>query len=133
MSHGPSTLGIMITSSLSPISRTSWVRSSSTYGEASSLTRVHRAVSPRSISRPTLISPARAASFFSSGTASSRLPSRMSTFGARSGALSTIFGFEKSMKWIIRDGLNGISRAGSGASIARGLKKSRGLRKAGLL
>ncbi len=37
------------------------------------------------------------------------------------------------MKWIIRDGLNGISRAGSGASIARGLKKSRGLRKSGLL
>ena len=35
------------------------------------------------------------------------------------------------MKWIIRDGLNGISRAGSGASIARGLKKSRGLRKSG--
>ena len=33
------------------------------------------------------------------------------------------------MKWIIREGLNGISRAGSGASIARGLKKSRGLRK----
>ena len=55
----------------------------------------------------------------------------MSTFGARSGALSTIFGFEKSMKWIIREGLNGISRAGSGASIARGLKKSRGLRKGG--
>ena len=53
--------------------------------------------------------------------------------GARSGVFSTIFGFEKSMKWIIRDGLNGISRAGSGASIARGLKKSRGLRKAGLL
>ena len=37
------------------------------------------------------------------------------------------------MKWIIRDGLNGISRAGSGASIARGLKKSRGLRKSSLL
>ena len=36
--------------------------SSRKYGEASSLTRVHSAVSPRSISRPTLISPARAAS-----------------------------------------------------------------------
>ena len=57
----------------------------------------------------------------------------MSTFGARSGVFATIFSFEKSMKWIIRDGLNGISRAGSGASIARGLKKSRGLRKSGLL
>ncbi len=52
----------------------------------------------------------------------------MSTFGAMSGIFSTIFSFEKSRKWIIRDGLNGISRAGSGASIARGLKKSRGLR-----
>src|SRR5580698_5839761 len=132
MSHGPSTFGIMITSSLSPISATSCVMSSRKYGDASSFTRVHNAVSPRSISRPTLIRPARAASFFSSGTASSRLPSRMSTLGARSGVFSTIFGFEKSMKWIIRDGLNGISRAGSGASIARGLKKSRGLRKSGL-
>jgi hypothetical protein len=53
----------------------------------------------------------------------------MSTFGARSAVFSTIFGFEKSMKWIIREGLKGISRIGSGASIARGLKKSRGLRK----
>ena len=53
----------------------------------------------------------------------------MSTFGARSGVFSTIFAFEKSMKWIIREGLKGISRAGSGASMARGLKKSRGLRK----
>ncbi len=34
------------------------------------------------------------------------------------------------MKWIIREGLKGISRAGSGASMARGLKKSRGLRMA---
>ena len=37
------------------------------------------------------------------------------------------------MKWIIREGLKGISRAGSGASMARGLKKSRGLRKSALL
>ncbi len=57
----------------------------------------------------------------------------MSTFGAMSGTFATIFSFEKSRKWIIRDGLNGISRAGSGASIARGLKKSRGLRKSALL
>ncbi len=57
----------------------------------------------------------------------------MSTFGARSGVFSTIFGFEKSMKWIIREGLKGISRTGSGASMARGLKKSRGLRKGRLL
>ncbi len=53
----------------------------------------------------------------------------MSTVGAMSGTLATIFSFEKSRKWIIREGLKGISRAGSGASIARGLKKSRGLRK----
>src|SRR5580704_795911 len=53
----------------------------------------------------------------------------MSTVGAMSGTFATIFSLEKSRKWIIRDGLKGISRAGSGASIARGLKKSRGLRK----
>ena len=57
----------------------------------------------------------------------------MSTVGAMSGTLATIFSLEKSRKWIIRDGLNGISCAGVGASIARGLKKSRGLRKACLL
>ena len=58
----------------------------------------------------------------------------MSTsFGARSGVFSTIFGFEKSMKWIIRDGLNGISRTGSGASIARGLKKFSGIAQVGFV
>src|SRR6187455_440172 len=45
-----------------------------------------------------------------------------------SAALATIFSFEKSRKWIIRDGLKGISASGSGAPMARGLKKSRGLR-----
>ena len=53
----------------------------------------------------------------------------MSTVGAMSGTFATIFSFEKSRKWIIREGLKGISRTGSGASIASGLKKSRGLRK----
>ncbi len=53
----------------------------------------------------------------------------MSTLGAMSGTLATIFSLEKSRKWIIREGLKGISRTGSGASMARGLKKSRGLRK----
>ena len=53
----------------------------------------------------------------------------MSTAGAISGTFATIFSLEKSRKWIIREGLNGISRAGSGAPIARGLKKSRGLRR----
>ena len=50
----------------------------------------------------------------------------MSTFGAMSGALATIFSFEKSRKWIIREGLKGISRSGSGAPMASGLKKSLG-------
>ena len=31
----------------------------------------------------------------------------MSTCGAMSGALATIFSFEKSRKWIIREGVNG--------------------------
>ena len=52
----------------------------------------------------------------------------MSTVGAMSGTLATIFSLEKSRKWIIRDGRTGISRTGSGASMARGLKKSLGFR-----
>src|SRR5215213_3367653 len=128
MSCAPSTFGTMITDSLCPISPTIRVRSSSTHGDSSELTRVHSAVAPRSMSRPTVIRPSRAASLRSTGTASSRLPSRMSVFVAMSAALATIFSFEKSRKWIIRDGLNGISASGSGAPMARGLKKSRGLR-----
>src|SRR5205085_4699523 len=128
MSQGPSTLGIMTTSSLSPISPTSVVRSSRTHGDSRLLTLVHSAVSPKSISLPALTSPSRAASFLSTGTASSRLPSRMSTVGAMSGTFASIFSLEKSTKWIIRLGLNGISSTGSGAPIASGLAKSRGLR-----
>src|SRR4051794_10449593 len=128
MSHGPSTFGTMMTSSRSPISVTSWVRSSRTHGDSSALTRVQSCVSPSSISLPTRMRPSRAGILRSTGTASSRLPSRMSTVGAMSGTLETIFSFEKSRKWIIREGRNGISRSGSGASMARGLKKSRGLR-----
>src|SRR3954471_15869298 len=128
MSHGPSTFGIIITSRRSPISVTTCVMSSSTHGDSSEFTRVHSCVSPSSISRPTRISPSRAASLRSTGTASSRLPSRMSTVGAMSGTFATIFSLEKSRKWIIREGLNGISRTGSGAPIASGLKKSLGLR-----
>src|SRR3954465_1551895 len=128
MSQGPSPFGIIITSSLCPISVTTWVMSSSTHGDSSEFTRVHSCVSPSSISLPTLISPARAASLRSSGTASSRFPSRMSTVGAMSGTFATIFSLEKSRKWIIREGSTGISRTGSGASMASGLKKSRGER-----
>src|SRR5919112_4241500 len=128
MSQAPSTLGTMTTSRRSPISPTTCVRSSSTHGDSSAFTRVQSAVWPRSISLPTRMSPSRAASLRSTGTASSRLPSRMSVFVAMSAALATIFSLEKSRKWIIRDGLNGISASGSGAPMARGLKKSRGLR-----
>ena len=130
MSQGPSTLGIMTTSSLWPISPTTWVRSSSIQGESRLLTLAHSWVSPRSISRPTRISPSRAATLRSTGTASSRLPSRMSVLAAISGALATILSLEKSRKWIIRDGRNSTSRGGSGAPMARGLKKSRGFRTA---
>src|SRR6201992_1261490 len=133
MSHGPSTLGIITTSSLWPISVTSVVRSSSTQGDSRLLTRVHSWVSPSSISLPTRIRPSRAASLRSTGTASSRLPSRMSTVGAMSGTFATIFSLEKSRKWIIREGLNGISSTGAGAPMASGLAKSRGVRLGGTL
>src|SRR5215212_5877676 len=127
MSHGPSTLGTMITLSCAPISVTSCVRSSSTHGLSRLFTRVHSCVSPNSTSLPTRIRPARAASLRSAGIASSRLPSRMSAWLAMSGTLAAIFSLEASKKWIIRDGGKGISRAGSGAPIASGLRKSRGL------
>ena len=51
----------------------------------------------------------------------------MSTWGAMSGALATIFSFEKSRKWIIREGLNGISRSGSGASDRERLEEVSGI------
>ena len=101
--------------------------SSSTHGDSSELTRVHSCVAPMSISRPTLMSPARAASLRSTGTASSRLPSRMSTVGAMSGTLATIFSLEKSRKWIIRAGRTGISGTGSGAPMASGLEEVAGV------
>src|SRR3954469_19212277 len=128
MSHGPSTLGTMTTSRRSPISLTRRVMSSSIQGDSRAFTRVHSAVAPRSISRPTRTRPSRAASLRSIGIASSRLPSRMSVFVAMSGALATIFSLEKSRKWIIREGRTGTSVTGSGAPMARGLRKSRGLR-----
>src|ERR671914_158373 len=128
MSQAPSTLGTMTTSSRSPISPTSRVRSSSTQGLSRLLTRVQSEVSPRSVSRATRISPSRAASLRSTGIASSRLPSSTSVCRAMSGAFAAIFSFEKSRKWIMREGVTGISRSGAGASTASGLKKSRGLR-----
>ena len=128
MSQAPSTFGTITTSSRSPMAATSSVRSSSIQGLSSALMRVQSCVSPSSISEPTLMRPSRAASLRSTGTASSRLPSRMSTWGATSGAFATIFSLEKSRKWIIRLGLTGISSRGSGAPMASGFKKSRGLR-----
>src|SRR3954469_9354049 len=128
MSSGPSTFGTMITSSTSPISVTRRVMSSSTQGDSSALTRVHSAAEPRSTSLPTRTRPSRAASLFSTAIASSRLPSTMSAFVAMSGSLPTIFALEGSKKWIIRDGVRGISRSGSGAPIASGAKKSLGCR-----
>jgi hypothetical protein len=50
----------------------------------------------------------------------------MSVFAAMPAAFSTIFSLEKSRKWIIREGLTGISRSGSGAPIACDWKKSLG-------
>jgi hypothetical protein len=116
----------MITSSLSPISVTSVVRSSSTHGLSSEFTRVQSWVSPKSVSLAIRTRPSRAASLRSAGMASSRFPSRTSACSAMSGTFAAIFSFDPSKKWIIREGRKGISRSGSGASIARGLKKSRG-------
>src|SRR3954447_2371919 len=132
MSQAPSTFGIMITSSLSPISVTSVVMSSRHQGESSAFTRVQSAVAPRSISLPIFTRPARAGSLFSTVTASTRLPSTMSALAAVAGSLPTIFSLLGSKKWIIRDGVTGISITGSGAPTARGLTKSRGLRIGGL-
>jgi hypothetical protein len=53
----------------------------------------------------------------------------MSAFVRMSGSLPTIFSFDGSKKWIIRDGLNGMSRTGVGAPTQSGFPKSRGFRK----
>src|SRR5680860_350824 len=131
MSHAPSTLGTMTTSSLSPTSVIRVVRSSSTQGLSRELIRVQRAVSPKSVARATLTRPSRAATFLSTGTASSRLPRRMSACLAMSGTLAAIFSLEASKKWIILEGPKGISVTGSGAPIARGRKNSLGFLMAG--
>ena len=79
MSHGPSTLGSIITSSLLPAAATICVMSSSAQGELSALMRVHRPVVPKSFACAISMKPARAASLASAGIASSRLPSTTST------------------------------------------------------
>ena len=120
MSQAPSTFGTMITSSLSPISATSRVRSSSIHGESRLLIRTHSWVSPKSFDLAISMSPSRAATLLSSWMASSRLPSNTSTFLAISGTLAAILGLDGSKKWIIRDGLKGVSRRGVGAPMASG-------------
>src|ERR671910_472499 len=133
MSHGPSTLGIITTSSLSPISGTRRRKSSRAHGLSRLLTRVHSAVSPKSVVFASSISPSRAASLRSAGIASSRLPSSTSVFPSMSGTLETIFSFDASRKWIIRAGLTGISSGGSGASRGSGWVNWRGFRIRGSL
>ena len=61
MSQSPSTLGIITTSSLSPISPTSRVMSSRNQGEFSALTRAHRPVEPKSVALAMAMKPSRAA------------------------------------------------------------------------
>src|SRR5919106_1332844 len=114
MSHGPSTLGIITTSSLFPISGIRRRKSSRTHGLSRLLTRVHSAVSPKSVSLASSIRPSRATSLRSAGIASSRLPRMTSVFPIMSGTLETIFSLLASRKWIIREGLTGISSGGSG-------------------
>ncbi len=129
MSSGPCTLGTMMTSSLSPTSPTSVVRSSSTHGLSRALTRVHSCVaSPKSVAFAMATSPARAASFLSALTASSRLPSSTSTVPTMAGTLAAIFSLLGSKKWITRDGREGTCVSGVGAPTANGAKKSLGLR-----
>ncbi len=44
-----------------------------------------------------------------------------------SGSLAAIFSFEKSRKWIIREGLNGISSSGVGRADRKGLSEVAGV------
>src|ERR671919_1711335 len=132
MSSGPSTLGIMMTSTTSPTSVTAVVRSSSAQGESSELTRVQSWVSGVLHFLPTSTRPARAVSLSAAGTPSSRLANRTSTVAAMSGTLATILGFDAGKKWITRDGRTGISRGGAGAPTASGRKKSFGERYPGM-
>src|ERR1700730_14376088 len=126
MSHGPSTLGSMTTSSFAPTAPTISVTSSSIQGELSALMRVHRPVAPKSLAFAMAMKPARAASLASAGMASSRLPSTTSTCAISSGSLARSFSTCGGTKWIMRSRLTGSSASGRGAPIASGLKKLRG-------
>src|SRR3954466_5184732 len=124
MSSGPVTLGIMITSSLSPTSVTAVMMSSRPQGESIAFTLVHSCALPGVKNLATSTRPDRAASLSEAGTPSSRFASSTSTCWDMSGTLPTIFWFDAGKKWIIRDGRTGISRTGAGAPTARGRKKS---------
>ena len=128
MSSAPCTFGTMITSSLSPISGTSVVRSSSTHGLSRALIRVHswvgRLPTEVGVSCAIFTRPSRAATLLSALIASSRLPSSTSTVPTMSGTFAAIFSLLGSKKWIARLGRAGISRSGAGAPTASGRKKS---------
>lgn len=126
MSQGPSTLGSMITSSLSPTAPTISITSSSAQGELSALMRVHSPVDPKSTLFAISINPLRASSFASTGMASSRLPSTTSTCRTSSGTFARTFSLWGGTKWIIRSSRTGNSRKGAGAPTASGTKNCRG-------
>ena len=109
MSHGPSTFGSIITSSLLPAASTICVMSSSAQGEFSALMRVQRPVVPNSLARAIAMNPARAASLASAGIASSRLPSTTSTSRISSPTLARIFSTCGGTKWIMRSSRTGSS------------------------
>ncbi len=115
MSHGPSTLGSMMTSSLSPTAPTISTTSSSAQGEFNALIRVHRPVAPKSFAFAMSMKPARAAFLASAGIASSRLPSTTSTCAISSGTFARSFSICGGTKWIMRSSLTGNSRSGAGA------------------
>src|SRR5215831_4041713 len=126
MSHAPSTLGSMTTSSFSPTAPTISITSSSIHGELRALIRVHRPVVPKSFAFAMAMKPARAACLASAGIASSKLPSTTSTSAISSGTLARNFSICGGTKWIMRSSLTGSSRSGVGAPTASGLKKLRG-------
>ena len=128
MSHGPSTLGSMTTSSLAPTAGTISSTSSSAHGELSALMRVHSPVSPQSWAWAMAMNPERAATLASAGTASSRLPSTTSTWAISSPARARIFSTCGGTKWIMRSSRTGSCRKGSGAPMARGVKCLAGVR-----
>ena len=129
ISHGPSTFGSMMTSSWWPAFRTSSDTSSWNQGEFSGFTRLQKPVPLpcQSYMFAISIAPARAASLASAGMASSRLARMTSTPGAMDGTFARTLSRCGGTKWIIRSSFTGRSRIGSGAPMASGLKKLRGV------